>query len=66
MSETKRPSAVIWAHKSKFKGRVFFGNYEWNRGGKRILKFKDCSTGREVGPFKSHEAAKKDGWKKVG
>lgn len=60
----------MWKHKSRFKGRKFFGNYEMGRTATtarttRVLKFKAADTGRETKPYTSHEAAKKDGWMRV-
>lgn len=53
----------MWTHITKYKGRSFLGNYEWDKSGKRIFKLKDSVTGRELGPYSSWQAAKKDGWK---
>lgn len=54
----------MWRHKSKYKGQKFWGTYEFTRAGKRMLRFKNINTGREVGKYTSHEAAKADGWKR--
>ena len=56
---------MMWTHKTKYKGRTFLGNYEWNKAGKRIFKLKDARTGREIGPYTSWQDAKKDGWSKA-
>mgnify|MGYP003396658772 CR=1 FL=1 len=58
--------ATVWKHKSKFKGQVFFAGYEIGKNGKRIVKFKNVVTGKELSPvYSSIEVAKKDGWSKV-
>lgn len=54
----------MWIHITKYKGRKFLGNYEWDKNGKRIFKLKDAKTGREIGPYSSWQAAEKDGWSK--
>lgn len=52
----------LWKHKKKYKGNVFFANYEYNREGKRIVKMKNVATGRELPTeYKSVDDAKERG-----
>jgi hypothetical protein len=56
----------IWKHKSKYKGQAFFAGYELGKEGKRIVKFKNVVTGKEMSPvYSSIEVAKKAGWIKI-
>lgn len=55
----------LWKHKTKFKNKVFFANYEYSRSGKRIVKMKNVLTSKEIGNYASIEAVKKAGWMKV-
>lgn len=55
----------MWKHLKKYKNRIFLGNYELNKYGKRVLKLKDAMNGKEYGPYSSHEAVKKLGFVKI-
>ena len=54
----------MWKHVKKFKGKVYLGNYEYNRAGKRVFVLKNASTGVELKPFKNYQEAQKAGWVK--
>lgn len=57
--------AAVWKHKSKYKGKTFWANYE-KKGLKRVVNFRDIVSGKEMGPaFSSIEVAKKAGWYKI-
>ena len=56
----------IWKHKSKYKGQAFFAGYELGKEGKRIVKFKNVVTGKELfSAYSSIESAKESGWIKI-
>lgn len=56
----------VWKHVKKFKGQAFFAGYEIGKAGKRIVKFKNVATGKEMSPvYSSIEVAKKAGWVKI-
>lgn len=56
----------LWKHKTKHKGKVFFANYEYSKGAKRIVKMRNVLTGKELSlGYTSIEAVKKAGWVKV-
>lgn len=56
---------VTWKHTTKYKGQIFIAGYEMFNG-KRVMKFKNKRTGREL-PFKFGNAqqANMAGWVKV-
>ena len=65
-SEVKTMKAGVWKHVKKFKGQAFFAGYEMTKAGKRIVKFKNVATGKEMSPvYSSIEVAKKAGWVKI-
>lgn len=56
----------MWTHKTKYKNRIFLGNYELDKNGKRIFKLKDALNGKEVGPIANGPSgAKKLGFVKL-
>lgn len=56
----------MWTHSKKYKNRIFLGNYELNKNGKRIFKLKDALTGQEIGPIENGPSgAKKLGFVKI-
>lgn len=52
----------IWTHKSKYKGKEFFGNSEFDKNGKKLFKLVDKKSGVEKKTYRSWQAAKFDGW----
>ena len=64
--EELKVKAGVWKHVKKFKGQAFFAGYESTKAGKRIVKFKNVATGKEMSPvYSSIEVAKKAGWVKI-
>ncbi len=56
----------VWKHFKKYKGQAFFAGYEKGREGKRIVKFKNVATGKELfSAYSSIESAKESGWVKI-
>ncbi len=55
----------MWKHKTKYKGQIFIAGYE-TYNGKRVMKFKNKKTGREL-PFTYGNAqqANVNGWEKI-
>lgn len=53
----------MWKHKTKYKGKTFFGNYSYTKAGKFSFKIESSTTGKELKSYPSYQAAKKDGWK---
>jgi len=57
----------MWKNKNKFNGHQFFAGYEFDKNSKkRVLKFKNAKTGKEVkGTFGNAQQAHRAGWVKV-
>jgi len=56
----------MWKHLKKYKGKLFLGNYELDKNGKRVFNLKDALTGKEVGPIlNGPSGAKKLGFVKI-
>lgn len=57
----------IWKHETKFKGQLFVAGYEYSKKlGKRVMKFKNKNTGREIAEtYGNGQQAEAAGWKKV-
>ena len=56
----------MWKHKTKFKGKTFFGNRRFNKKTQQDeFWFENSVTGTEVAKkYKSYQQAKADGWVK--
>lgn len=55
--------ASIWKHKKLYKGKLFYANYELDSAGKRMIKFKDIASGKELKHrYKSFKEASSLGW----
>lgn len=55
----------MWTHLTKFKGKAFFGNYEYSKSEKKqVFKLKNAKTGTELKKeYGNCNKAKADGWK---
>lgn len=57
----------MWKHSTKFKGQTFVAGYEQSKTlKKRVMKFKNSKTGREVAEaYGNAQQANAHGWTKV-